>query len=179
VGERALGSTPDSSAGSISRVDPGLKTAKVKAMLRRDLQAIGCVRCVGDADNVLFETGAQTESEVASRLETLFGVNSVAVGAHAMRPGRERVVRAPVFEVIEASEWEAVQVVATGRRPKEWIVEPGSRRRALFKSVVHHPAEVAVERVAAEVGRLIGISAAETALGVRNGTQGILSFRNY
>lgn len=82
-----------------------------------------------------------------------------------------------MFDVVEASGWEAVQVVATGRRPKEWLVEPESRRLALFKSVVHHPAEVAAERIATEVGKLIGVSTAETALALRRGTQGILSFK--
>jgi len=81
-----------------------------------------------------------------------------------------------VFDILDASDWEAVKVVETGRRPKEWVVEPESRRRALFKSAVHHSAEVAVERVASEVGKLLSIPTAETALAVRHEVQGILSF---
>jgi hypothetical protein len=82
-----------------------------------------------------------------------------------------------MFDVINATEWETVLVVATGRRPKEWLLEPETRRRALFKSVVHHPAEVAAERVASEVGHLLGVPTAETALAVRHATRGIISFR--
>ena len=81
-----------------------------------------------------------------------------------------------MFEVLDASDWEAVAVVETGRRPKEWVVEPAMRRRALFKSAVHHSGEVAVERVASEVGKLLGIPTADTALALRHGIQGILSF---
>jgi hypothetical protein len=82
-----------------------------------------------------------------------------------------------LFDVIDVSEWEVVQVVATGRRPKEWLIEPEARRHMLFKSVVHHPAEVAAERVASEIGTLLAIPTAQTALAMKEGTQGILSFR--
>lgn len=56
-----------------------LKAAEVEAKLRRDLPVLGYVKCVGDADNVLLETAVQTESEVAARLETLFGIKGAVV----------------------------------------------------------------------------------------------------
>jgi hypothetical protein len=56
-----------------------LKAGEVEAKLRRDLPALGYVKCVGDADNVLLEITIQTESEVASRLETLFGIKGAVV----------------------------------------------------------------------------------------------------
>jgi hypothetical protein len=82
-----------------------------------------------------------------------------------------------MFPIVDVSEWEAdTTVIATGRRAKEWLIEPRLRRHGLFKLPRYHFAESTVEKLASEIGRLFGIPTAEVDLAVRDGRYGSISY---
>jgi hypothetical protein len=75
-----------------------------------------------------------------------------------------------MYRVRDVSDWEVDELVVTpGRRGKDWLVEPETRQYSLFKRLHYHASEAAAEKVAAELGPILGISTAETDLAVRNG----------
>lgn len=83
-----------------------------------------------------------------------------------------------MFDIKNVSDWELdVEVTALGRRPKDWLIEPGTRRYALLKLPHYHPAEAAAEKLASELGKLIGIPTAETELALHCGRYGIISYK--
>jgi len=83
-----------------------------------------------------------------------------------------------MVQIVDVSGWELDSTVLTkGRRQKEWLIEPHDRRYALFKLHGYHFAELAVEKLAAEIGRLLGIPVAAVELAVRDGHLGIISPR--
>lgn len=83
-----------------------------------------------------------------------------------------------MFPIVDVSEWELdTTVSATGRRAKEWLIEPRERRYALFKLPRYHSAESAVEKLASEIARVFGILAAEVELAVRHGQYGVISYK--
>jgi hypothetical protein len=83
-----------------------------------------------------------------------------------------------MFQPLDLSEWEVDErVVTTGRRGKDWLIDPATRRYGLFKRPHYHVSETAAEKVAAELGHVFGIATAETDLALRDGDRGILSHK--
>lgn len=82
-----------------------------------------------------------------------------------------------MFEIVDASGWETYIVNAPGRRPKNWLIEPETRRHALFKVHRYSPGEGAAEKASAEVGHILGFPVAETELARQGDTFGIISYR--
>lgn len=86
--------------------------------------------------------------------------------------------RFALYPIIDVSEWEAdPTVMATGQRRKEWLIHPHTRQHALLKMPHYHPAESAAEKVACEIGNIVGIPTAETHLAIRHGEYGIISYK--
>jgi hypothetical protein len=82
-----------------------------------------------------------------------------------------------MYPIADVTGWDSLQVSASGRRPKAWLFDPDLRVFAMFKRPYNHAAESAVEKIAAEVGRLSGIPTAVTQLAIRDGVLGVLSYR--
>lgn len=80
-----------------------------------------------------------------------------------------------MFPIVDVSEWELdTTVAATGRRAKEWLIEPRERRYALFKLPRYHSAEAVAEKLASEIGRAFGIPVVEVELASRSGRFGVI-----
>jgi hypothetical protein len=83
-----------------------------------------------------------------------------------------------MFRLLDLSEWEIDErVLTTGRRGKDWLIDPETRQYGLFKRPHYHVSESAAEKVAAELGRVFGIPTARTDLAFRNEDHGILSYK--
>lgn len=83
-----------------------------------------------------------------------------------------------MYEVKDVSDWELnTEVTALGRRPKEWLIEPITRRSVLLKLPHYHSAEAAAEKVASELGKLYGVPTADTDLAHYQGRHGIISHK--
>jgi HipA-like C-terminal domain len=97
---------------------------------------------------------------------------------HGRRKLYSATLTCAMFQIVDVSEWELdTTVTATGRRAKEWLIEPRGRRYALFKLPRYHSAESTAEKLASELGRLFGIPTAHVDLALRNGEYGVISYK--
>ncbi|MBG0816017.1 HipA domain-containing protein [Planomonospora sp. ID82291] len=87
---------------------------------------------------------------------------------------------AETFPVADATDWAVDLYEADGSEEKIWLIEPVTRRRALFKPNVRHDnAEQAdhwPEKLASEVAGLLGAPRALIDLATRDGRRGCLSY---
>ncbi len=50
------------------------------------------------------------------------------------------------FKILDVSDWEESGDIGTGTRPKDWLIRPDDRRRALIKYPLKSPGELWAER---------------------------------
>jgi hypothetical protein len=87
------------------------------------------------------------------------------------------------FRVVDVSDWQVASIEPRGLEEKAWLEEPstgeGQARRWLFKPITRHDwgdqGEDWAEKIASEVGHLLGVPCALVELAVRHGERGLIS----
>ena len=82
-----------------------------------------------------------------------------------------------LFPVIDFSDWEKLNLPVTGIRKKQWLKNTTTGEVGLFKfPKTEHTGDYWAEKLAYELGKLLGIEVARTELGLCNGRIGSLSY---
>jgi hypothetical protein len=84
------------------------------------------------------------------------------------------------FPIVDASRWPFDAIEPAGDGPNEWVRDPLTGRRALFKPVTTPPTGIRqgedwAEKITSHIAALVGVPAAEIDLAERNGVAGLLS----
>lgn len=80
------------------------------------------------------------------------------------------------MDIQDVSHWEEdYNTHISGTRAKYWIIEPSSEQRYMFKIPKENTGEAWAEKVASELGKLLGLQMMDVQLAVRKNTQGILA----
>lgn len=82
------------------------------------------------------------------------------------------------YKIINVDDWqEDPTLQASGTRDKAWFIEPEQRRNVLVKWPKYGLGEIYAEKIAYEIAKKIGLSAAKTEIGSLNNDFVILSYR--
>lgn len=81
-----------------------------------------------------------------------------------------------MMNILDVSQWEADDKhQISGTRAKYWLEEPTSKEHYMFKVAREHTGDAWAEKIAAEVGKLLGFTMMDVEIAMMNNIEGVLS----
>ena len=81
-----------------------------------------------------------------------------------------------IYNILDVSSWDEDTRQAKGTRSKRWLIHPETGQLVLAKWPSHVIGEVWAEKLASEIGKIIGVPVMHAEIGYRNGNFVSLAF---